>query len=394
MTNLEFAKYRFVIRPRESLILPAYKGSTFRGGFGYAFRRVVCLLGKEGCLDRCQLKDKCMYHNIFDAPTIHPFIIEPPLEERESYGSDDLLSFNLILIGQAIDYFPYFLFTFEELGCLGIGKGRGKYWLEEVFSIGLDSSGNAYMRSLQQPYPLEEAFSVGLNKEAQVYSQKDRRILNSGFRISGEEFIKYSTPDIEFNKGGSRTALTREVERQIVETQNFTSLRDSRTAPTLSEVKKAEVEFLTPTRLKYRGKLTSDLDFYLLFRAILMRLATLMNLYCEGGEVLLPSGYKTDAGSLLRYFYSYKELDSDSRKSIREAIKESKDISTERNDLFWMDWERYSNRQGERMKLGGVVGKISFIGSLGKFLPYLLLAEHIHVGKETTFGLGKVKVRT
>ena len=57
-----------------------------------------------------------------------------------------------------------------------------------------------------------------------------------------------------------------------------------------------------------------------------------------------------------------------------------------------MDWERYSTRQEERMKLGGIVGKISFTGSLGKFLPYLLIAQHIHVGKETTFGLGKVKV--
>ena len=327
MTKLELAKYRFVIRPRERLILPAYKGSTFRGGFGYAFKRVVCLLGNNKCLNGCLLKDKCMYHSIFDAPTIHPFIIEPPLEERQSYGCDDLLSFHLVLIGQAIDYFPYFLFTFEELGRLGIGKGRGKYWLEEVFSL-------------------------GRGVEAKVYSQKDRRIMNSGFRISGKEFIKYSTLELE----------------------------------------RAELEFLTPTRLKYKGKLTSELDFYLLFRAILMRVSSLMDFYCGGGEILLPLGYKSDASSLLKYFYSSKELDIDSRRAINEAIKESKGITTERNDLSWMDWERYSNRQGERMKLGGIVGKISFTGSLGKFLPYLLLAEYIHVGKETTFDLGKVKV--
>jgi hypothetical protein len=327
MTTLEFAKYRFIIRTRERLILPEYKGSTFRGGFGYAFKRVVCLLGKEECLNGCHLKDRCMYHAIFETPTIHPFIIEPPLEEQESYGSDDLLSFNLILIGRAIDYFPYFLFTFEELGRLGIGKGRGQYWLEEGISIGQDA-------------------------EAKVYSQKDRRIMNSGFRISGEKFTRYSTLGVE----------------------------------------KVEVEFITPTRLKYKGKLTSDLDFYILFRAILMRLTSLMDSYCGGGEILLPSGYKTDAGSLLRYFYSPKELDPDSRKAIHEAIKESKNVPTERSDLSWMDWERYSTRQGERMKLGGVVGKISFTGSLAKFLPYLLLAEYIHIGKETTFGLGKVAV--
>lgn len=340
MTNFEFAKYRFVIRPRERFILPAYKGSTFRGGFGHAFKRVVCLLEKEKCLDGCLLNDRCMYHNIFDVPTIHPFIIEPPPEERESYGGDDLLSFNLILIGQAIDLFPYFLFTFEELGRLGIGKGRGQYWLEEVFSVGLDA-------------------------EARVYSQK---VMNPGLRITGEEFIGRSTLDAESCSDRSQTAP--------------------------AESGKVELEFLTPTRLKYQGRLTSDLDFYIIFRAILMRLASLMDSYCGGGDVLLPSGYKTDAASLLKYFYHYKESDKGSRQAIHENIRESKSIDTEMNDLSWMDWERYSNRQGEKMKLGGVVGKVSFTGSLGKFLPYLRLAEILHVGKETTFGLGKVSVKS
>jgi hypothetical protein len=105
-----------------------------------------------------------------------------------------------------------------------------------------------------------------------------------------------------------------------------------------------------------------------------MRLAALMDLYSEGGEILLPSGYKTDAASLLKYFYSYRELDPDSRTAIHEAVSKSKSIATERSDLSWVDWERYSNRQGKRMKFGGVVGKVSFTGPLGEFLPYLLLA--------------------
>jgi hypothetical protein len=39
---LKLAKYRFVIKPKSELLLPTYKGSTFRGGFGHAFKRAVC----------------------------------------------------------------------------------------------------------------------------------------------------------------------------------------------------------------------------------------------------------------------------------------------------------------------------------------------------------------
>lgn len=40
--TIEYQQFNFEITAKEPLILPAYKGSTFRGGFGYAFKRVVC----------------------------------------------------------------------------------------------------------------------------------------------------------------------------------------------------------------------------------------------------------------------------------------------------------------------------------------------------------------
>ena len=40
--------------------------------------------------------------------------------------------FRLTLIGRAIDYLPYFLVSFRELGEIGIGKGRGRFQLTHV----------------------------------------------------------------------------------------------------------------------------------------------------------------------------------------------------------------------------------------------------------------------
>ena len=45
------------------------------------------------------------------------------------------------------------------------------------------------------------------------------------------------------------------------------------------------------------------------------------------------------------------------------------------------------------MKMGGFIGSITFEGDFEKFMPFLLLGEFIHVGKGTSFGLGKYKIK-
>ena len=57
--------------------------------------------------------------------------------------------------------------------------------------------------------------------------------------------------------------------------------------------------------------------------------------------------------------------------------------------LRWYDWQRYSNRQQQSMHLGGAIGD----WHLGDLAPEHARALHIgqwlHLGKNTTFGLGR-----
>jgi CRISPR/Cas system endoribonuclease Cas6 (RAMP superfamily) len=44
------------------------------------------------------------------------------------------------------------------------------------------------------------------------------------------------------------------------------------------------------------------------------------------------------------------------------------------------------------MKLGGIIGEVVYEGDLTNFVPLLKIGELTHIGKNTTFGLGKYEV--
>ncbi len=62
-------------------------------------------------------------------------------------------------------------------------------------------------------------------------------------------------------------------------------------------------------------------------------------------------------------------------------------------DIKFHNWTRYSSRQQQKMDLGGWVGHITLTGDITPFLPYLQLAQYTHIGKNTPFGLGKIRIQ-
>ncbi|OPZ93753.1 MAG: hypothetical protein BWY73_00137 [candidate division TA06 bacterium ADurb.Bin417] len=143
--------YRFSLTALQPIPLPAYKGATFRGAFGYALRRAICTQPGRKC-PGCLLHTSCVYPFIFEPSADlfpdpvqkrfrdfpRPFVIRPPRQRERLINPGRDFNFELILIGRAIDYLPYFVFAFRELGQAGLGVARSQFQLKET----RDFSGN------------------------------------------------------------------------------------------------------------------------------------------------------------------------------------------------------------------------------------------------------------
>jgi hypothetical protein len=143
-----FAHYRFHLTPLQPLEMPTVnKGSSIRGGFGTTFRRLVCIDLKLEC-PACDLRYTCPYTRVFN-PFVppeaerlsknqnipRPFVIKPPLETKTRYLPGEPLVFDFVVVGEAINYLPYFIVAFRELGEGGFGLNRARCTLSALEAL-------------------------------------------------------------------------------------------------------------------------------------------------------------------------------------------------------------------------------------------------------------------
>ncbi|TXL82061.1 CRISPR system precrRNA processing endoribonuclease RAMP protein Cas6, partial [Vineibacter terrae] len=60
----------------------------------------------------------------------------------------------------------------------------------------------------------------------------------------------------------------------------------------------------------------------------------------------------------------------------------------------WRDWQRYSARQGTRMKMGGIVGSctVDLAEGAAELFPWLSIGQWVGAGKSASMGLGQYRV--
>lgn len=133
----------------------------------------------------------------------------------------------------------------------------------------------------------------------------------------------------------------------------------------LNNIESLTIDFISPVRIKSGRKIRDAFSFEDIIKNLLRRISLLSYYYCKS---------KPDI--------NYKAL-----------IKLSKSVEIVNKNLKWVEYQRYSGRQKTILGLGGVKGSITIEGVLQPFLPFLEIAEKIHIGKNTTFGFGKILLK-
>jgi hypothetical protein len=226
-------RYRFIIKAKDRLSLPAYKGTTIRGGFGITFRRMVCYQPEVETCDDCLLRYNCPYPYLFDTyPPLDaevlrhqsdvplPLIIDPPLDTKRTYEPGETLTFHVSLVGEANRYLSYVAVAFQELGRRGLGKQRGRFFLNALEAI--------------HPYTGETVSVYHDSQPALIYAA--------------------SIP-VYFPECAARVT--------DMSTEEIT------------------LRFLTPTRLKDQGRIVQQTpQFHMIWRALMRRLSSLSYFHC------------------------------------------------------------------------------------------------------------------
>lgn len=310
----QYNKYTFDLRFEKGIAFRSPASFIFRNNIGFQLKRLTCILRSSEC-GSCILNKTCIYSSVYETPidknnkiikgrdrASHPYLV---YSDAPTGLKTERINVDIVLIGTAVNYFPYILLTMINIGKSGILSDRIHFDLESVLCQGKSA-----------------------------FNRKD-------------DYCENVSPLI-WDWDGSALA----------ENKN-------------ERIKEVGLAFLSPLRIKHNGKLVSNITYKDILYGAARRVDILDNLFGNGS--LANHAPLADLPGFIE--------DASNGKEFLSRLK-------------WTDYSRYSARQKQSMQMGGLMGKAIVKGAFSsKELAFLKAAELFHIGKNASFGLGKVEVR-
>ena len=285
----------------ETLRMPEYKGGLFRSGLGLFLRQMVCVTGAPAC-DGCPCLSQCPYPHLFDNP-IRPG--EARLMRRYTHAPHPFV------LRPPLDpdrHLPAGRLLRARLTLLASAMPYLPELLEALQRMG--QSGSYGGR-----YRLERVRSA----------------------LTGKELARSDTD-----------GWLRPPPAWLPPAQNGHAFA-------------VRIEFLTPLRIRTRGRYNPRPGFMAITHALLRRLHLLAAVH-GGGAV--------------------------SSAWMRPLLEAADRIRTRRAQWNLYRWSRTSGRQQAEIPMDGLRGELEAEGELAPLLPYLLAGQWLHVGSGTSSGMG------
>ncbi|MBL1266002.1 CRISPR system precrRNA processing endoribonuclease RAMP protein Cas6 [Methylomicrobium sp. RS1] len=207
MNDLPAHRYQFNCRVLQPLNLNLYSGSMLRGAFGRALRKSACVTRGNDC-KACLLYRQCAYPRIFETPPPanaafqafseipNPFVIEPPPMGRRQLQAGASFSFNMVLIGRAVDELPLVIHAWQTALKAGLGAQHAEAELTDVvFEPGQPAEQRIYPDADNRltpappfkPEPLPAVDRITLHLQTPLRIKRHGKVLSNALR--GKDFL-------------------------------------------------------------------------------------------------------------------------------------------------------------------------------------------------------------
>lgn len=141
--EFSYIQLRFVMKASADCILPKWRGSMLRGGFGTALKQLVCKTEHQSPCEPCQHISSCLYATLFESQSKsvgrdehqnlpHPIVIKTPLASKTEVPAGEDITFDLLLTGRAQQDVLALINAFYLAGQSGWGNQQAPFLLYSV----------------------------------------------------------------------------------------------------------------------------------------------------------------------------------------------------------------------------------------------------------------------
>ncbi len=329
LNELKFTILNFEALVTQTIIIPpGFSGIWFRNAIGKVWKET---LTQEDYFSLWESKLDKGLSNLLNIGGHSPrgYIIEPPLSPKRKYTEGEKFSFRIILVGNITLYAPHIIFAIKFF--------EKEHWFGRSKGYG---RGNFRLLKV---------------------TSGDNVLYNSLEGMTGFNYDEYNSSSIKVN----------ETYKEII------------------------LNFVTPTRIIQENSKQPVIpehlnEFKIIIESLSRRIKLMKLLHC--------------CDNLAKLFYEepeklkqiISEMDSERSKLNAQAAE----VKIKSKNLLWIENDlkkkRKNNNSKEHefteQKFGGFVGEITFTGNLQPFIPLLILGEHLHIGKDYVYGLGKYEI--